>query len=253
MNRGRHCILRFCSVLSSVPSVPSVSSVPSVPSVPSATASLLDCGGHKSPFSSSKQRENQWSRKQRRAYHRVLSGLEVARAFNERVRFITLTSSPSSPEDIHSSFSKLVKRIRRLYGKFEYFAVREETSSGLIHVHLLYRGSYIPRDWLSSVWAEIHKAPIVWIREVDLKRDSKKKIAGYLVKYLAKNLLGRFWASWNWVFRGFVKFWKMIIEHYGYGSAVIAMWREFLWGNSVILDHVFVNGKLVRLRQISLT
>ena len=245
MNRGRHRILRFCSVLSSVPSVSSVSSV---------TTSLLDYSSRKSPlFSSRRQSGNLWSRKQKRAYHRALSGLEVAYSLNEHVRFVTLTSSLDSPEDVHASFSKLVKRIRRSFGCFEYFAVREQTSSGLVHIHLLYRGSYIPQSWLSGAWAEIHRAPVVWIREVDLKRDSKKKIAGYLVKYLGKDPLGRFWSSWNWVFRGFVKFWRMVVSYYGYGPSTIALWRGFLWGRSVVFDHVFVSGRLVRLRQMSLT
>ena len=213
----------------------------------------FNLSGHNSPrFSSPQPHKKEWSRKQKRAYHRALSGLEVAHALNEHVRFITLTSSLSSPSDIHRSFSKLVKRIRRNFGHFEYFAVRETTASGLIHIHLLYRGPFIPQEWLSNAWAEIHQASVVWIKHVDLKRDSKKKIASYLVKYLAKDPLGRFWASWNWVFRGFVWFWRMIIDHFGYGPTVIAMWKEFLWGNSIILDHVFINGKLVKLRQISL-
>ena len=214
----------------------------------------LDRSGHNSPQLLSPQpHKKEWTRKQKRAYHRALSGLEVAHSMNEHVRFITLTSSPESPENIHRSFSRLVKRIRRTFGHFEYFAVKEATVSGLIHIHLLYRGPYIPQDWLSDTWAEIHGAPVVWIREVNLKRDSKKKIASYLVKYLAKDPLGRFWASWNWVFRGFVRFWRMLIECFGYGPATIVMWKEFLWGNSIILDHVFVNGKLVKLKQLSLT
>ena len=219
--------------------------------------SSLDFSSHNSPLLisplSDKKHKKEWSRKQKRCYHRALSGLEVAHSLNEHVRFITLTSSPSSPHDIHRSFSKLVKRIRRTFGRFEYFAVKEQTSNGLIHIHLLYRGPFIPQSWLSDIWGEIHGAPIVWIREVNLRKDSKKKIASYLVKYLAKDPLGRFWASWNWVFRGFVKFWKMIIECYGYGPSIIALWREFLWGRNIVLDHVFVNGKLVKLRQISLS
>jgi len=209
--------------------------------------------GHNSPQLLSPQpHKNQWSRKQKRCYHRALSGLEVAHALNNHVRFITLTSAPDSPENIHNSFSKLVKRIRRQFGEFEYFAVRETTVSGLVHIHLLCRGSYIPQEWLSNAWAEIHRAPVVWIKHVDLKRDSKKKIASYLVKYLAKDPLGRFWASWNWVFKGFVKFWKMVVEHFGYGPTTISMWKQFLWGQNMILDYMFDGGKIVKLRQSTL-
>jgi len=214
----------------------------------------LDLQCHNSPLiSSSKQNKTEWTRKQKRCYHRAMSGLEVAYVLNEHVRFLTLTSAPASPSDIHKSFSKFVKRARRKFGKFEYIAVKEETGSGLIHLHILYRGSYMEQEWISKTWEEIHAAPVVWIECVDLKRTKKNKIAAYLVKYLAKDPLGRYWCSHNWVFRGFVKFWKAVVQHYGYSRKTLILWQNFLHGNSILLDHIFVNGKLVKLKQLSLT
>jgi len=219
---------------------------------PSHFPTSLDPQCHNSPLIlSTKPNKKEWTRKQKRCYHRAMSGLEVACALNEQVRFLTLTSSPESPSDIHKSFSKFVKRVRRKYGKFEYIAVKEKTKSGLIHLHILYRGSYMDQEWISKTWEEIHKAPVVWIEHVDLKRMKKSKIAAYLVKYLAKDPLGRYWCSWNWVFKGFVKFWKSVIQHYGYSQKTLVLWRNFLHGKSILYNHFFFNGKLVKLRIFS--
>jgi len=46
---------------------------------------LLVYSGHKSPFKSD------WSRKQRRLYHRTLSGFEFAKRFGDHVRILVLT------------------------------------------------------------------------------------------------------------------------------------------------------------------
>ena len=60
------------------------------------------------------------------------------------------------------------------------------------------------------MWQAIHQSKVVDIRAVYKARDG----ARYLAKYLAKEALNRYWASYNWVFKGWVgwskrfKFWK---------------------------------------------
>lgn len=170
--------------------------------------------------------QKHWSFRQKRLYHRTMSGLELAKEMGESIRFMTLTSSPDST-DINHGFRCLVKRIRRKYGKFEYIAAREYTQSGLIHIHLLYRGSYIPQRWLSNAWKRLNNARIVDIRLIDMQRRKKSQIGAYMVKYLTKQMVGkRSWWSWGWVFRGFVKIWKGIC--YFYRSHAIKVWHTYL-------------------------
>jgi len=53
---------------------------------------------------------------------------------------------------------------------------------------------------ISKMWEEIHASPVVDIRAVYKARGG----ARYLAKYLVKGTQSRYWASYNWVFSGWV-------------------------------------------------
>ena len=151
--------------------------------------SLLDISSFKSP------QNNQWKSKPRvtdglyatirkkKLFRLFKSGFESAGAHTETIRFLTLTTSDDSKDDIYASFEKFVKRVRRRYGSFEYVAVREWTVKGKPHLHILFRGKYMDQKWISSAWREVHESFIVDIRQV----TSLKKAANYLMKYLVKD------------------------------------------------------------------
>jgi hypothetical protein len=162
-----------------------------------------------------------------------MSGLEFAAARGEKVRFLTLTSAPTSTKDIHHSFRTFVKRVRRK-GKFEYLAVKEYTESGLAHLHILYRGIYLDQAWISETWKQIHGAKITYIEEV---KGNLVQVANYLAKYIISGG-ERFWWSWNWVYRGFVKDWNYIkYQNTTDGNVDIKKavrdWRSWLWKKSL--------------------
>ena len=157
-------------------------------------------------------------------------------ARNGMLRLMTLTSAPSSPSDIHRSFRALKERIRRRW-PFEYLAVVETTESGLKHLHIVYRGEYIPQPWLSFAWFAIHGASIVDVR---VCAKGKRKLAFYLAKYFAKQG-GKFWSSWGWVFRGWRSFQKAFIRSNrgwfarGLGRMVWAIWQKLLQGEILMM------------------
>jgi len=182
-------------------------------SLPFAQASLV-YSSHKSPF------KTEWTRKQRRLYHRTLSGFEFAKRFGDYIRVLTLTSSPESP-NIHHSFEVFKKRIRRKYGKFEYNCVKELTKDGLEHLHIVYRGRYMSQKWLSDAWNDIHHAKIVYIA-----RLYSWSLAKHLARYFIKEGFGRFWSSWNWVYRGFLKDWKRLVHEKGFMA--LNYWHRWL-------------------------
>jgi len=188
-------------------------------------SSLVLVSVHKSPFKST------WSKAQKRLYHRVLSGFECAKRVGDHVRVMTLTSSPEYT-DIHRSFDRLRKRIRRLYGRFEYCCIKEHTKEGLEHLHLVYRGKFIPQKWLSDTWNDIHGAKIVWIAQL-----YTWKLAKHLGRYFIKEGVGRFWMSWGWVYRGFVGDWKVIVSKYG--KFALRFWMSLLHGNVVKINDCF--------------
>lgn len=143
------------------------------------------------------------ARKRKRAYHRIMSGLCAKGAH----KFLTLTSSPDSPQDIQRSWRRLVMRLqRRGMLKDGYIRVMENTHEGRPHYHVLFRGDYIEQRHLSHLWSEIHQAPVVFISRV----RSKRGISNYLGKYLAKDNEGRLSWSFAWVYRGFVKDWQIL-------------------------------------------
>jgi len=131
-----------------------------------------------------------------------------------------LTSSDDN-SDIHHSFEILKKRIRRRYGRFEYISVKEHSKNGLVHLHIAYRGRYMSQKWLSDTWSEIHKAKIVWIAEL-----YSWKYARHLARYFIKEGFGRFWSSWSWVYRGFLKDWKRLVHEKG--STALVYWHRWL-------------------------
>jgi hypothetical protein len=161
----------------------------------------------------------------------------MAKRSNDYVRVLTLTSSPDSG-DIHRDFEVLKKRIRRKYGRFEYSSVKEHTKEGLVHLHLVYRGRFMRQQWLSESWNEIHKAKVVWIAKL-----YSWKLAKHLARYFVKEGFGRFWTSWNWVYRGFVGDWKRLVHEKG--DMALNYWHRWLrtWRKEkpLIQNKLFIN------------
>lgn len=85
-----------------------------------------------------------------------------------------------------------------------YIKVVEFTESGLKHLHILYRGEFIAKWYISKVWESVHKAPIVFIKETYGAKSGK---ANYMAKYMTKQGAGRYSWSWDWVYKGFVGTW----------------------------------------------
>ncbi|MBA7584748.1 hypothetical protein ES708_26708 [subsurface metagenome] len=175
-------------------------------------------------------------RQQKRAYHRIMSGLEVAQSKGQRIRFLTLTSPrDSTPETLSQHFRALKERIKRItpyklakggwvpFGKlhsyypgkgilerleFRYIAIKTAEGSGGGVLHILFAGDYLPRQWLSEAWLDLHGA---W--NVDIRLGyGKRGLANYAVaQYCSgQSLFVRYSWSWSWVWKGFVKDWQYI-------------------------------------------
>jgi len=152
----------------------------------------------------------------------------VGKSRRERLRFMTLTSSPESVgRSLNADFRALKMRIYRKYHfKMKYWKIRTNEGNGVLHI--VFRGKYIPQKWLSTQWAEIHRSSIVDIRSLYETRKGLTGIVFYLVgNYLAKQSFERMSWGYSWVFPGFVKKWKGFIEKYGYRSALF-LWKGFL-------------------------
>jgi len=203
-----------------------------------------------------------WTRQQRRAYQRILSGLRKHKG--ELLRFITLTTAKGMKRDIRQAFKVLHERIRRLTPlkllkqgyitkdelkkyypnkplnepiRFEYFKV--ETAEGVAGVlHILYFGDYIPQKWLSDVWRDITgTAYVVDIRACKDRVKSPKRLARYCIsQYVAgQEAFVRYSWSHGWVGKGFVRIWRFIIDKIGDIKKALFLWNKLLDGEEIVL------------------
>ena len=157
-----------------------------------------------------------------------MSGVVWAEAKNQKLRFLTLTTAGKAPRTVKETaddWRAFVKRVRRRYGEFEFLKVVEWTKSGLEHLHILFRGPYIPQEWISSTWEEIHGAKITYVEEV---KGTRATIANYLTKYIVKGE-ERFNWSKNWVYPGFVGDWKAILRKTETVKEAVQVWNAYLF------------------------
>jgi len=94
-----------------------------------------------------------------------------------------LHSTPRAAwEKTRRQIPKLIQRIRRNFGEFEYLKILEITKKGWPHYHFVARCEYIPQPRLSAWWNDLTGAPIVDVRKVKRTTDAYF----YVVKYLGK-------------------------------------------------------------------
>ena len=104
-------------------------------------------------------------------------------------RFITLTlrssetlSTVFQAHIIKKAFPRLVEEIRKKWGPMEYMLVFELTKQGTPHVHVLQRGGFIPKAWLSTLWNRLTGSFIVDIKKI----DNPASVGRYIMKYMGK-------------------------------------------------------------------
>ena len=102
-------------------------------------------------------------------------------------RFFTLTS-PAEDDEVRSyaefqaRWHRFQAKLRRRFGTIEYVAVVERQKRGAAHVHVLYRGPFIPWQWLGQAASGSGSGKVVDIRK------PARAIERYLAKYLTKEL-----------------------------------------------------------------
>lgn len=181
-----------------------------------------------------------YTKKQRRAYQRLMSGLIVGKSRKERLRFMTLTSSlESDASKLNAHFRTLKMRVlRKFHFKMKYWKIRTNEGNGVLHI--VFRGKYVPQKWLSAQWADIHKSPIVDIRSLYETSKGLKSICFYLVgNYLSKQSFERMSWGYSWVFPGFVVSWKRLIVKYGFKRG-LELWNKLLGSQFVIARQVLL-------------
>lgn len=106
--------------------------------------------------------------------------------------FITLTSNPktgNSPSHrarlLKDAWTRTHRKAKKLNDNrsLPFIAIFEKTKAGEPHLHILARCNWIDQAWLSQEMKVAIEAPVVDIRRI----NSRKKAAGYVSKYIAKD------------------------------------------------------------------
>jgi len=144
----------------------------------------------------------------------LFTGAEAA----DRLRFLTLNSSDESIVlgiDIRKSFSKLVKRIRRKYGEFEYFGVVacDKNEPLREHIHVICKGKFMPQLELEDMWIGVHRSIKPYIEAVDDIDAAARYIGKYL--HMQSYHVRKYIMSAGWVFLGWVGFSQWFKREFG--------------------------------------
>ncbi|MBA7545992.1 hypothetical protein ES705_38374 [subsurface metagenome] len=109
---------------------------------------------------------------------------------NKRLMLSTLPDNFRSRIERVRRFRKhlalLVKRIRRAWGPFEYFAPVELTQRAAAHTHILARCGFIDQDWLSRNWEQISGAKVIWIKPIKKEASAVLHAVKYCLKMAAE-------------------------------------------------------------------
>lgn len=101
----------------------------------------------------------------------------------QKCRWITLTyaENMTDPQRLYKDFEHFIKRMRRLYGRFEYIAVAEPQGRGAWHMHLITihpeKAPYMPNETVRNLWAQ----GFVTVKAMDSNCDN---LGAYLSAYL---------------------------------------------------------------------
>lgn len=182
-------------------------------------------------------------KRQARAFHRLLTGLQIGQNMQAQMRFMTLTTAKRAKRRLRQSFDVLKLRIKRATYEHDgfvgfkfnrYFCLRTSEGNGVLHV--VFWGRFIPWKWLQQQWIDIHGARGVDIRKVYDKRNKRVGgLVGYLItNYLSEQPIERMSYGWRWAWLGFCKSWKRVQETYNnlrrwrlpYKEGMPATWHD---------------------------
>lgn len=102
----------------------------------------------------------------------------------DRARFVTLTQAPEQWQPRRKKVRVLAEKLRKAGYKWETAWTTEAgKETGMIHIHPLQHGSYVPQRYLQEVWGarvDIRKVQTGGVAQYVTK--DALKVAGYVVK-----------------------------------------------------------------------
>ena len=210
-----------------------------------------------------------WNRQQSRTFHRVMSMLYYWESNDYLVKWITLTSSPDSPDSDrlaynHQRLRQCVERADLAYDEgrgdyvrmshideLEHVTIRTNEGpdgKGVIHTFWAWkppkgrhsRDFYIPQSWLSGQWDRLHNATWVWIEDYGTEDYHDRS---HVARYCASQYVGEHGealenVSWSWgrsLGGPLAKVWKSVKAHTEGLQSALRLWYRLLGGEEIEL------------------
>lgn len=107
----------------------------------------------------------------------------------------------------------------------QYFKVQTNEGNGVLHI--LYRGSYLPYNYLADNWMDIHNSWDINIMKVDL--SDTNKVSSYVVNQYVSHQDATFVRSsqsWDWVHRGYTSIMNRLRRDYP--ATYRQLWDDYL-------------------------
>ena len=150
----------------------------------------------------------EWTRKQKRGYHRVRSLLWFWECHQFQVLWVTLsTAEGGDAEKLTYHHKQLRQRIERQLGfqGLEYYQVRTEEGHGVLHIFWAWRVPdgerarrfWISQEWLSSQWQALHGASVVWIKAYQPSHRSRNRLSRYVISQYVQDQCGYVNMCWS--------------------------------------------------------
>jgi hypothetical protein len=135
----------------------------------------------------------EWSRQQKRLYHRTKTFLRAVTRRNLQGYFGALTTAPGGdPRKLSMHFKELRRRTQRWLGyrgQLLYMSIITSEGNGVLHPLIFwvpvreerYRYFDLAPEWIQKQWTEIHGAPITKLRRYRAGQESEKRLSNYIV------------------------------------------------------------------------
>lgn len=140
-----------------------------------------------------RQGKIEWSRQQKRLYHRTKTFLRAVTRQNLQGYFGALTTAPGGdPGKLSAHFKELRRRIQRRLGyggDLLYMSIITSEGNGVLHPLIFWKppreGKYryfdLAPEWIQKQWTDIHGAPITKLRRYRAGQESEKRLSNYIV------------------------------------------------------------------------
>lgn len=146
----------------------------------------------------------EWSRAQRRCWHRIRSLLHYWQARGYQLLWVMLSTAPGGDRrKLRYHHKRLLQQLDRKlgFGGVEHFLVETTEGNGVLHVVWAWRGSrsfYVPQAWLSAEWERLHGAPVVWVSRIGNGRRDRDRLSRYMVAQYCGSQSGFVRFSYSW-------------------------------------------------------